>query len=390
MKKIRLIVSICALLFVVGCKREPMIHISEERQESIDAKQGNKKKKVEEKNKKEKTDKEKYLSMIDRQSLKNIDDSIYLDISDYLPQQANQLKHFTNGLDDFYTYIDFFNPGELMQVRYMTGNQMNIKVYYIDSTHITEMMNRENIKTPFKDFRNEAVQTPDSPLITSLQAPLKVGHQWVYDGKHSSEITAIYETFPLTAGEFKNVIEVKTSFDQYDLYQYFAQNDGIVAFYQEPKSEDQPKLFWELKENHKDVKMVQELSIWEPKVSDEGKDIEPINERIEFKTNDTLALVLDSIFKKNQWIEKDASVFQVYSDGQVATLELMQVNDTTFKDGIIKAMLQTVCDFLDVDQAKLFVNGTYFTNDTEFNEQGLYQSIHKSQEGNQGQSEGSE
>ena len=222
------------IVILTGCANEPMIKISEENLASLEAKKSQVNGTDESVVSEEETAEEpEQTAVADTSQWSRLPDETVLELTDYLPYQANQMKQFKSSETNFTTYVDYYDAAlQMMQVREMIQGKTHIHVYRWYQNQIQLVLEEDNVQA-FDNYLQTA-QNQTENVVTLLSGPLTVGTTWQYDAEHQSELIALYEEATIEEATYKNVVEVKTAFEGYQLHQYYAAGDGLVMTRQIP------------------------------------------------------------------------------------------------------------------------------------------------------------
>lgn len=358
------------IVILTGCANEPMIRISEENLASLEAKKSQVNGTDESVVSEEETAEEpEQTAVADTSQWSRLPDETVLELTDYLPYQANQMKQFKSSETNFTTYVDYYDAAlQMMQVREMIQGKTHIHVYRWDQNQIQLVLEEDNVQA-FDNYLQTA-QNQTENVVTLLSGPLTVGTTWQYDAEHQSELIALYEEATIEEATYKNVVEVKTAFEGYQLHQYYAAGDGLVMTRQIPnEGETATESFAQVSQNHHKVMMVVSKEIASPQV--EG-DVLLATESVEFswQTNDTLAKAFQRLFIEQGWMTDQMVINQMNVEGGTATVDfsagiVAAINAHPATEvGVIPAIVATIGNFYGVEQVMLTVNGNGLSPDT--------------------------
>ncbi|MGO4939268.1 GerMN domain-containing protein [Fundicoccus sp. Sow4_D5] len=374
-----LLISLFILLS--GCSSEPMIKLSEENQAKLEEKRQQSQVRVDEphteaspsQSQQEETVADVNQSMastIDPSSWTRLPDETVLDLSNFLPFYPYQLKQFNNVTGMYTTYVDYFDEANrVMQVREIVGADTFVSAYRWDETQIQMTLRQENIAL-FENMLETGQQTADN-VMTLLSAPLTVGTTWSYDGTHQSEILGLYEEVTLGELTFTQVIETSTQFEDYDLRQYYAAEDGLIGTrYVTSTEATEAEDFWQITSKAHQVMMIVNQSIAQPQ-TDENSLLALEKVSFAFQTNDTMARAFQRLFTEQGWITDDIVINSISVDETgIATIDFSSGVVSAFNQhhskeaGVIPAIVTTIGQFLDVTQVRLTVNNNGLLPDT--------------------------
>lgn len=378
-------------ILLSGCSSEPMIQLSEENQAKLEEKRAQSSEvshNVDADTISETAQTESILDVPETVTLAELDPSSWtqlpegttLELSNYLPYVAYQLKQFSNESGSYTTYVDFFDENKrVMQVREIVGATNYVNIYEWSEQAIQLTARHENIAL-FENLTQDVSSTPDANL-TLLSAPVAVGTTWSYDGTHTSQIVGLYESLTLGEQQYTEVVEVSTPFEAYDLRQYYASGDGLILTrYVDNVEVSTGEQFWQVTGNSHQVMMILNRDVAQPQT--EGEYLLSL-EKVPFayQTNDSLARAFQRLFTDLGWITDDIVVNSLtvdeagvanldFSAGVVAAFNQHPSTETS----IIPAIVTTVGHYFDVTQVRLTVNTVGLLPDTlAYPENGIYQ-----------------
>ena len=378
-------------ILLSGCSSEPMIQLSEENQAKLEEKRAQSSEvshNVDADTISETAQTESILDVPETVTLAELDPSSWtqlpegttLELSNYLPYVAYQLKQFSNESGSYTTYVDFFDESNrVMQVREIVGATNYVNIYEWSEQAIQLTARHENIAL-FENLTQDVSSTPDANL-TLLSAPVAVGTTWSYDGTHTSQIVGLYESLTLGEQQYTEVVEVSTPFEAYDLRQYYASGDGLILTrYVDNAEVSTGEQFWQVTGNSHQVMMILNRDVAQPQT--EGEYLLSL-EKVPFayQTNDSLARAFQRLFTDLGWITDDVVVNSLtvdeagvanldFSAGVVAAFNQHPSTETS----IIPAIVTTVGHYFDVTQVRLTVNTVGLLPDTlAYPENGIYQ-----------------
>lgn len=378
-------------ILLSGCSSEPMIQLSEENQAKLEEKRAQSSEvsnNVDADTISETAQTESILDVPETVTLAELDPSSWtqlpegttLELSNYLPYVAYQLKQFSNESGSYTTYVDFFDESNrVMQVREIVGATNYVNIYEWSEQAIQLTARHENIAL-FENLTQDVSSTPDANL-TLLSAPVAVGTTWSYDGTHTSQIVGLYESLTLGEQQYTEVVEVSTPFEAYDLRQYYASGDGLILTrYVDNVEVSTGEQFWQVTGNSHQVMMILNRDVAQPQT--EGEYLLSL-EKVPFayQTNDSLARAFQRLFTDLGWITDDIVVNSLtvdeagvanldFSAGVVAAFNQHPSTETS----IIPAIVTTVGHYFDVTQVRLTVNTVGLLPDTlAYPENGIYQ-----------------
>lgn len=378
-------------ILLSGCSSEPMIQLSEENQAKLEEKRAQSSEvsnNVDADTISETAQTESILDVPETVTLAELDPSSWtqlpegttLELSNYLPYVAYQLKQFSNESGSYTTYVDFFDESNrVMQVREIVGATNYVNIYEWSEQAIQLTARHENIAL-FENLTQDVSSTPDANL-TLLSAPVAVGTTWSYDGTHTSQIVGLYESLTLGEQQYTEVVEVSTPFEAYDLRQYYASGDGLILTrYGDNAEVSTGEQFWQVTGNSHQVMMILNRDVAQPQT--EGEYLLSL-EKVPFayQTNDSLARAFQRLFTDLGWITDDIVVNSLtvdeagvanldFSAGVVAAFNQHPSTETS----IIPAIVTTLGHYFDVTQVRLTVNTVGLLPDTlAYPENGIYQ-----------------
>lgn len=380
-------------LFILlsGCSSEPMIKLSEENQAKLEEKR-KQSEIVDNESQAEiaSLDVEEEASVtetvkptsnqLEPSAWTRLPDDTVLELSNYLPFYAYQLKQFNNETGMYTTYADYVDQANrVMQVREIVGAGTFLSVYRWDDAQIQMTLRQENVAL-FENMMTGS-QSANEGALTLLSAPLTVGTTWLYDGQHQSQILALYDDVTLGELNFSQVIETSTQFEDYDLRQYYAAGEGLIGTrYVTANEANQAEEFWQVTANTHQVMMIVNQTIAIPQASETAQ---LVMEKVPFafQTNDSIASAFQRLFTEQAWITEDIAINSVsvdeagiatvdFSSGVVAAFNQHPSKET----GVIAAIVTTVGRFFDVSQVRLTVNSNGLLPDIlPYPPNGIYQ-----------------
>lgn len=362
-------------LFILlsGCSSEPMIKLSEENQAKLEEKRQQTLADVDDSQIDQgssNSQEEEAIAEVDQSVANTIDpsswtrlpDETVLEISNYLPFYPYQLKQFNNLTGMYTTYADYYDEANrVMQVRESVGGDNFVSVYRWDDSQIQMTLRQENVAL-FENLIGLDQQVTENKL-TLLSAPLSVGTTWSYDGSHTSQILALYEEATVGELTFSDVIETSTQFEDYELRQYYAAEDGLIGtLYVVSTESNEAQEFWQVTSNTHQVMMILSQEIAQPQ-TDESSLLSVGKVPFALQTNDTLARAFQRLFNEQGWITDDIAINSISIDeARVATIDFSSGVVSAFNQhpsketGVIPAIVTTIGQFLDVNQVRLTVN----------------------------------
>lgn len=378
-------------ILLSGCSSEPMIQLSEENQAKLEEKR------AQSSEVSHNVDVEIILETAQTESVSDVPETVTLaelnpsswtqlpegttlELSNYLPYVAYQLKQFSNESGSYTTYVDFFDESNrVMQVREIVGATNYVNIYEWSEQAIQLTARHENTAL-FENLMQDVSSTPDANL-TLLSAPVAVGTTWSYDGTHTSQIVGLYESLTLGDQQYIEVVEVSTPFEAYDLRQYYASGDGLILTrYVDNVEVSTGEQFWQVTGNSHQVMMILNRDVAQPQT--EGEYLLSL-EKVPFayQTNDSLARAFQRLFTDLGWITDDIVVNSLtvdeagvanldFSAGVVAAFNQHPSTETS----IIPAIVATVGQYFNVTQVRLTVNTVGLLPDIiAYPENGIYQ-----------------
>ncbi|SDI85984.1 hypothetical protein [Dolosicoccus paucivorans] len=390
MKKLLFISSLGCLL-LSGCKKEPMIHLNEDVQASIEAKQA-KDRPTEEVSQLEVEESQVDPSQgeeitpdtpIEEAMAVNFDPSswilleqpVALNLVDYLPNKINQLKSMTNGQQVIQQYVEFMDNNQAaMQVIEVSSDSIEHKWYRWNGQQIIWFAS-SNEPDYFNNQLTQYMNQPNNHLVL-LQAPLQVGTTWSYDQNYPSEITAIYQTAQINDQTYTNVIEVTSQLaDDGEWKTYFAPEVGLLA----SVINGSP---WVVQQSVEDASLLQPITVYEStQLTDNVAQMEPVEQMLEWRTNSEPKDVWMALFQKLHWMTQENQLNQVVklNDQQVqvdfAPGIVNGMNQHPHQEyGVIPGIVKTIGAYYNVPYVQLTVNGTPLLPDyLMFPQQGMWQ-----------------
>ncbi|MGX7349899.1 hypothetical protein [Dolosicoccus paucivorans] len=390
MKKLLFISSLGCLL-LSGCKKEPMIHLNEDVQASIEAKQA-KDRPTEEVSQLEVEEsqvdpsqgeeitpdtpiEEAMAVNFDPSSWTLLEQPVALNLVDYLPNKINQLKSMTNGQQVIQQYVEFMDNNQAaMQVIEVSSDSIEHKWYRWNGQQIIWFAS-SNEPDYFNNQLTQYMNQPNNHLVL-LQAPLQVGTTWSYDQNYPSEITAIYQTAQINDQTYTNVIEVTSQLaDDGEWKTYFAPEVGLLA----SVINGSP---WVVQQSVEDASLLQPITVYEStQLTDNVAQMEPVEQMLEWRTNSEPKDVWMALFQKLHWMTQENQLNQVVklNDQQVqvdfAPGIVNGMNQHLHQEyGVIPGIVKAIGAYYNVPYVQLTVNGTPLLPDyLMFPQQGMWQ-----------------
>lgn len=390
MKKLLFIGSLGCLL-LSGCKKEPMIHLNEDVQASIEAKQ-TKNHPTQEASQLEVEESQAGTSQeeevqpdatvedavavnFDPSTWTPLEQSIELNLVDYLPNKANQLKIMTNGHQTVQQYVEFMDNNQAaMQVIEVSSDNTEHKWYRWNGQQIIWFASN-NDPDYFNNQLAQYINQPNNQLVL-LQAPLQVGATWIYDQTYQSKITAIYQTAQINDQTYTNVIEVTSQLAEDGVWKtYFAPEVGLLA----SVINDSP---WVVQQSTEDTSLLQPITVYEStQLHDNVAQMEPVEHTLEWRTNSEPKGVWMALFQKLNWMTQENQLNQVVKlNDQQAQVDFAPgivngMNQHPHQEyGVIPGIVKTIGAYYKVPYVQLTVSGTPLLPDyLMFPEQGMWQ-----------------
>ncbi len=385
-----------ATLILVGCSNEPMIKLSEERQQEIDAKlarQEEEKNQQNEQTAHEETSSQQTESMTDLQSSNHEillveDPSENFELAppgtsyhlwDYAPYLSNQIKQYSNGNQNSATYMNYSqNDNAQSQIQWRQQGAVVTQVFVIGEGQIQQVTSTTNLN-PYDNVLSsvDTLQTTDSQII--LQEPLTVGTEWTDASNQTSEITALYDAMQTEAGVLTNVIEVTRISDDRVQKDFYAQNQGFVGRWTS-ESLEEPGEYWQLVSDTRNVMLTHPITLFEPDDS-QTELVRQSEGAFAFQTNGSLAKAFEHMFRELGIIDATITVNDVYIDSQnVATIDFspgvvaVLNNYEASEEAVIRSIVYTMGNFFQTEKVRLTVNGNgLLPNSIPYPDQGIYE-----------------
>lgn len=379
----------CFLL--TGCQQEPMIKFSAENQAKIEEKkQGNQSNESAAESAETNTQQDladeagaitsDQLEILPKEEWVLAERGTSYDIWAYAPYLSNQLKTFADPQQESTTYSNFATEDHrLTQVQKRMPNSTEQFIYEINEGRITEYPLEQAglYVNHLADF--DRSQYSGGTVI--LAGPLEVGNKWQAKEGQEREITQLYESIQLEAGELNYVVEV--SYYEEDTYikEYYAQNQGLVAQWQS-SGEDQPGIFSQLASDYRNVMLVYPVTVFQP---DESTGEELTSTQVEFawQTNGSIGTAFTDMLRTAGLIDDTVQVNDVsVEDGNIAVIDFTPgvvsvLNQHSASEQlVIQAIVDTVANFTQCEQVRLTVNGNgLLPNTIEYPTDGIYTAV---------------
>lgn len=367
---VKYLVLLIGVSVLWGCRREPIIHLSDERRAELEQKQ----------TQSESTPPTSTPTTIaDPHGKWELNhDSVSYHLWDFLPFLPNQLKQYEDGVASRAYYMTYHSPNQAkQQIQIRSHNQLLTEVYQIENGQIDKVVSTDQLN-PYDNVLEQLNQLKTGEPEVLLKEPLQLGGGW-QDHNYQSEITALYKEITLKAGAITDVIEVSRQKDKTIIRDYYARNEGWVARWQAHQGDQQGK-WQELVSDARDVRMTHPITIYQP-TNNENELVKQAQGTFSWQTNGSLANGFQQMFRDQQWIDQSIYINQLWVDNQnVATIDftpgVVAVLDEhpTSEAAVIQAIVRTVGDFLHTNQVRLTVNGTpMIPNQSPAPEGGIYQ-----------------
>ncbi len=384
-----------AAVILVGCSSEPMIKLSEERQQEIDAKLAKQEEnnQLNEENVQQESSSQQTESMTDVESSNHeillVDDpSKNFEVAatgtsyhlwDFAPYLPNQIKQFNNGTQNSATYMNYSqNDIAQSQVQWRQLGQVVTQVFVMGEGQIQQITSTTNLN-PYDNVLPsiDTIQTSDTKVL--LQEPLTVGTQWTDSSNQTSEITALYDVMETEAGTLTNIIEVTRSSDNSIQKDFYAQNQGFVGRWTS-ESLEEPGEYWQLIADTREVMLTHPITLFVP--DDSQAELVTKNEgTFAYQTNGSLAVAFEQMFREIGIIDDTIFVNDVYMDSQdVATIDFtpgvvtILNNYESSEEAVIRSIVYTLGDFFQTNKVRLTVNGNgLLPNSISYPDQGIYE-----------------
>ena len=369
MKKI--ITVILFLLILAGCQHEPMIKLSPERQQEVEAKLNQTSQEIEN----PRTSTEAPTDPNPQAARGPFDASqftvyeqgmVFTDMIQFIPNQPNQIKVMTQDGSQTIDYMDFVDPQlNLMQIREETDGQTTTKIYYWDSDKIVRLDNGLATLVPISQLVTTQLSQTE-PLIL-LHGPLQVGTSWQANTVTTATITSLYQEASFNDLTFNDVIEVTYQSPDRRIIYYFAKDIGFVA--SEQIDGDQVNQV-QVTQLVNETTFTKELEFFVPKADSEQVLLSPQAHAISWQTNGQLASAYTQVFQAFGWLNQDVMINHItltpetlvvdFSPGIVASLN----QHPDGEEKIIPAIVTTMSQHFQVDSVTLTVNQMGLLPDT--------------------------
>lgn len=395
-KYYRIYLLVPILLLLVGCSSEPMIQLSEERQQEIEEKLAQRE--AEENSAQEENTSE-VASDNQEQSVTEsteevaaavplVDDpsseweqaetGTSYNLWDYAPYIAYQIKQFSNGAENYTTYMNYNqNDNAQSQIQLRRGGTVATQIFSMGDGQIRQVTSSTNLN-PYDNVLSQigSLQTNNPQVL--LQEPLTVGTSWSDDSNYQSEITALYNSIETEAGSLTNVIEVTRTSSEGVVKDFYAQNQGHVATWSSD-SLDNSGEYWQLTSDARDVMLTHPMNMYEPDDSAENL-VRESQGTFAFQTNGSLASAFQQMFRELGIIDDTIMVNSVsvnsnnvavidFTPGVVAVFN----NYNASEEAVINSIVYTLGEFFQTNQVRLTVNGNgLLPNSITYPEGGIY------------------
>ncbi|MBG9984162.1 GerMN domain-containing protein [Aerococcaceae bacterium DSM 111022] len=383
------------LFLLVGCSNEPMIQLSEERQQEIEQK-------LAQRDAEENAEQENTSEVAsDNQEQENVESTEEVapavplvndpsseweqaetgtsyNLWDYAPYLAYQIKQFINGAENYTTYMNYNqNDNAQSQIQLRRGGTVATQVFSMGDGQIRQVTSSTNLN-PYDNVLSQIDTLQANEPQVLLQEPLTVGTTWSDDSNYQSEITALYNGIETEAGLLTNVVEVTRTSDTSVRKDYYAQNQGFVAMWSSDNLENQGE-YWRLTSDTRNVMLTHPMNIYEPDDASTNL-VKESQGTFAFQTNGSLASAFQQMFREIGIIDDTIMVNNVYVDSNnVAIIDFTPGVVAVFnnydasEEAVINSIVYTMGEFFQTNQVRLTVNGNgLLPNSITYPEGGIY------------------
>ncbi|EFR30602.1 GerMN domain-containing protein [Eremococcus coleocola] len=375
------------LISLTACKRQPMINISEENQARIEAKVSQEKNQSsvdthsQADESQDNSPAEETTQTIGLEDLKqgwtkaNLDTEFDFDL--FAPYQANQIKTYSDGLNQETTYMTYQNEDKsLMQVEHLSSKH-ETELIQASQGQYQQIFISDQVN-PYLSLLDQATPAGETDPITYLSAPLSQGNTWDYDGQgHQASISQLYQKANINGQVYDQVVEVKITMDNQIIYNYYGQDVGLLGQWsgQTEKESGQWKV---LQSNAQDVMLVHDIT-WVSATEQDKLDHKSVS--FSWQTNYQLAKAFEEILRQENILDTSITVNAVYvnasgqavidfSPGVVAVLNQNAASEKI----VIQSIVDSLAYFFGVKEVRLTVNDNgLLPNSFDYPEGGIYQ-----------------
>lgn len=374
----RIVLYGVAMLLLCSCQQEPMITVNEEIQASIERKVASQKaESAQKQNQQNQTETEDVV--IDVSAWEKLPEKTELEISEYPPNQVNQTKIFDTQDGTVIQYTDFTDDTDtLYQVRTMLPDgYYHEQVFRYTGESWQQVYQQEHTKNTLNVLNNwELMNSGNFDLL--LLAPVTVGTSWQRQSGATASITALYKEATLNQHVYRNIVEVTSMEQDYEIRDYYAQNEGLILQQKTLINSGASSDYMQVKNNQHNVTLSQQVVISVPNKEDKPllKDFEVT---LTWQTNQPIETTLTNMFREQKWLTSDVQINRIllidnilyvdFSSGVVAAMN----KHVAGEKAVLPAMVQTLSDYFGVDQIVFTVYESLLSPDIlPFPEKGIW------------------
>lgn len=386
----------CFVLFLTGCRKEPMIHLSDENKTRLEIRRNenttsstetadqttsaennseeNSQSVAESSSESENPEKPKEPAVLDSSNWQVSSETPLLEVVDYLPSQMYQFKKFTDGIHErrvYPTYVD--NDLSLMQLALINDDSQEVQ-YYNWGTLQLVMIASSNDNPFVNQMEAIAYQADGSTNELILDSPLQVGHQWQRREGVTCEITQLFTEGTLPSGTYRNILEITVTDENQSqpVKEYYAEGAGLIALVT-------PEATWVLNGDFPNNRIITEIPVYLPVRQDGSEILNATNLEFKWQTNWSFAEAFQDVLRRAKIIDETIQVQSVtfdddtvYIDFSAGVVSVLNSYDSS-EQGIIDALVQTLGEFFQRNQVRISVDGNgMLPQEVEYPSNGIY------------------
>ena len=370
----RIVLYGVAILLLCACQQEPMITVNEEIQASIERKVASQQAESAQ------NQTENGTVTVDVSTWEKLPEKTELEISEYTPNKANQTKVFDTQEGTIIQYTDFIDDTDtLYQVRTMLPDgYYHEQVFRYTGESWQQVYQQQHTKNTLNVLTNwELMNSGPNDLL--LMSPVKVGTSWQRQSGAKASITALYKEATVNHQVYRNIVEVTSMEKEYEIRDYYAQNEGFILQQKTPINSDGQHSYLQVKSNQHNVTLSQQLMISVP-TKEEKPLLKDFDVTLTWQTNQPIETTLTNMFREQKWLTQDVQINRIllidgvlyvdFSSGVVAAMS----KHVAGEKAVLPAMVQTLSDYFGVDNVVFTVYESLLLPDTlPFPENGIWQ-----------------
>lgn len=392
----RILCLFCFVLFLTGCRKEPMIHLSDENKTRLEIRRNenttsstetsdqtisdennaeeSSQSVAESSSESENSEKPKEPAVLDSSNWQVSSETPLLEVIDYLPSQMYQFKKFTDGTHErrvYPTYVD--NELSLMQLALINDDSQEVQ-YYNWGTLQLVMIEASNDDPFVNQMETVAYQADGSTNELILDSPLQVGHQWERRAGITCEITQLFAEGTLPSGTYRNILEITVTDETQSqpTKEYYAEGAGLIATIT-------PETTWVLNGDFPNNRIITEIPVYLPVRQDGSEILNPTYVEFKWQTNWTFAEAFQDVLRRAKIIDETIQVQSVTFDDDIVYIDfspgivsVLNSYDSS-EQGIIDALVQTLGEFFQRNQVRISVDGNgMLPQEVEYPSNGIY------------------